>query len=99
MSLYDGFLDETFPAVDIAGIHFNVSRILRELDATAYNCGEQDYHDSLVTDFFESSREFSRDDVLTDGCTVRDAEAWAFSMLENDKMIEFSDLELLDNES
>lgn len=96
MSIYDDFLDDVYPAVNVAGIEFNVSRILKELDKIAYNCGERDYHDSLVTDFFESQHEFSRDDMLTDGRTVKDAESWAFSMLENDEQIDFDDLELAD---
>lgn len=96
MSIYDDFLDEIYAPVNVAGIEFNVSRILRELDATAYNCGEQDYHDSLVSDFFDSHREFSRDDILTDGHDTKTAETWAFSMLENDEHIDFDGLDLVE---
>lgn len=93
MSAYDDFLDDIYPAVDVAGITFNVSRILYKMDICAYDCGKHDYFDMLVSDFFDDNCEFSRKDILTDGYTSKTAEAWAWEMLENDKEIDFSNLE------
>ncbi len=90
--IYDDFLNECYGEVKIAGFTYDTSRALYLLDKTAYICGESDYHDSLVTDFFDNSRHFSREDMLTDDDKTQTAEAWAFEMLENDKLINFDDL-------
>jgi hypothetical protein len=50
-SQYRDFLDELYP-VEIAGMQFCASRILEELDPTAFNCGLADWLDGegLTTD-------------------------------------------------
>jgi hypothetical protein len=40
--LYDEFLDCEGP-VQVAGFYFDASRILKELDPTAYDCGFADW--------------------------------------------------------
>lgn len=45
--LYANMLDEYYGEVEIAGYTFSTSRALKELDPTAFRCGESDYIDSL----------------------------------------------------
>ena len=47
---YRDMLDECYPEVDAGGLTFAVSRVIEELDPTAFRCGAVDYADSLVTD-------------------------------------------------
>jgi hypothetical protein len=42
---YTAALDDIYPVVEIVGISFSPSRIVRELDPTAFRCGMQDYLD------------------------------------------------------
>ncbi len=91
-NLYNDFLNDCFGEVTIAGFTYDTSRALYLLDKTAYRCGESDYFNSLVSDFFDDSRYFSRGDMLTDGDETKTAVAWAFEMLENDEPINFDDL-------
>jgi hypothetical protein len=42
-SQYDDFLDEIYPDCTIAGMDFFTSRVLKELDPTAYRCGKNDW--------------------------------------------------------
>ena len=48
--LYRDMLDELEPEVKVAGLSFCASRIIEELDPTAFRCGVCDYADSLVGD-------------------------------------------------
>jgi len=50
--LYDEMLDELYSPINIAGIEFDPSRVLKELDPIAYQCGFNDWLDScdLTTD-------------------------------------------------
>lgn len=43
---YDEYLDEIYPEVEIAGVTFSPSRILAEVDPTAYRCGFSDWVDA-----------------------------------------------------
>lgn len=45
--LYANMLDECYGEAEIAGYTFSTSRALKELDPTAFRCGENDYIDSL----------------------------------------------------
>ena len=45
--LYANMLDDCYGEVEIAGMTFQTSRALKELDPTAFRCGEVDYIDSL----------------------------------------------------
>ena len=52
--IYDEFLDECYESIKIGNIEFYPSRVLKELDPIAYNCGKADYFDSCdITDFKE----------------------------------------------
>ncbi len=44
--LYDSMLDECYPEFEIAGMKYQTSRALKELDETAYRCGFNDWLDS-----------------------------------------------------
>jgi hypothetical protein len=46
--LYRDMLDECEPVVKVAGLSFTPSRIIEELDPTAFRCGVSDYADSLI---------------------------------------------------
>jgi len=52
---YDDMLDELYP-VEIGGMSFCASRVLKELDLIAYNCGFSDWLDAneLTTDESEA---------------------------------------------
>ena len=47
---YDRMLDETYPDLTVAGMPFNTSYALRELDETAYDCGRNDWVDGELKD-------------------------------------------------
>lgn len=49
-AMYDDYLDEVTGEIYIGGIAFYASRILKELDPIAYNCGMNDYIDMLEQD-------------------------------------------------
>ena len=42
---YAAALDDIYPVVQICGLTFSPSQIVRELDPTAFRCGMQDYLD------------------------------------------------------
>ena len=47
--MYDEMLDSE-GEVKVCGMSFCASRILKELDSIAYDCGMADYADSLMSD-------------------------------------------------
>ena len=49
---YDEMLDESGP-VEVAGMSFYPSRIIKELDPTAYNCGMNNWNDPAITELEE----------------------------------------------
>lgn len=70
--LYANMLDDCYGEVSIAGMNYQTSRALKELDPTAFRCGEVDYIDSLSLveiggDYYEQDAvETERDSLLTD---------------------------------
>jgi hypothetical protein len=46
--LYRDMIDECEPVVKVGGLSFTPSRIIEELDPTAFSCGVSDYADSLI---------------------------------------------------
>jgi len=44
--LYDEMLDEVYGLVEIAGLQYETSRILKEIDPIAYRCKMMDWLDS-----------------------------------------------------
>jgi peptidoglycan hydrolase CwlO-like protein len=53
-SQYNDWLDEVYGEVEIAGMSYCTSRVLREIDPIAYNCVHSDYCETLdKTDFPE----------------------------------------------
>jgi hypothetical protein len=84
-------LDECFPDCEIAGMSFTTSRALKELDPTAFRCGESDYIDSLSLveingDYYEQDAvEAERDSLVDDlESELSDLED---ELLENEKDI------------
>lgn len=47
---YEEMLDEIYPEIKIGTLTFSPSRVLRELDETAYRIGLSEYEDSLLED-------------------------------------------------
>lgn len=50
---YDAMLDECYEDVVIGGITFTPSQILKECDPIAYQCGLNDFEDSMENDEYE----------------------------------------------
>lgn len=48
--VYDDMLDECYGEIDICGISYAASLALYRVDKCAYNCGKNDYYDSLQQD-------------------------------------------------
>lgn len=70
--LYANMLDDCYGEVEIAGMTFQTSRALKELDPTAFRCGMVDYIDSLNLveiggDYYEQDAvEQERDSLVDD---------------------------------
>lgn len=69
--LYRDDLDEVYGAVKIAGLVYDTSHALKEIDPTAYRCGFSDWLDAQVSngELFESDGLYYADDPsdLADG--------------------------------
>jgi hypothetical protein len=48
--MYDEMLDDCEGPVNLCGMTYSASHVLREVDPTAYRCGFNDYVDSLLDD-------------------------------------------------
>jgi hypothetical protein len=46
--MYDDMLDDCNEEVQVCGMSYNPSRVLKEVDPIAYNCGFSDFCDSLL---------------------------------------------------
>lgn len=44
--LYAEMLDEVYPVVNVAGMEYSTSTVLREVDPIAFRCGRLDWVDS-----------------------------------------------------
>lgn len=55
--MYNEFLDECYGETEIAGYHYQTSRVLKEIDPIAYRCGFSDWLDAQMCDgiIFEHS--------------------------------------------
>ena len=47
VKLYDEMLDDTYGCVSVAGLEYETSRVLKDIDPIAYREGLFDYVDSL----------------------------------------------------
>ena len=66
---FDVVLDEEHPEIEIAGIKFNTSYILKTLDPIAYRTAFNDYIDSIYQDVMEeleNSKEIEIDEMYFD---------------------------------
>jgi hypothetical protein len=63
-NLYDANLDEVYPETSIAGMTYQTSRALKEVDPTAYSCGFSDWLDAEISDghIFEKNDEYYDED-------------------------------------
>lgn len=48
--LYAETLDEIYPVVNVAGMEYSTSTVLREVDPIAFRCGVLDWVDSNLSD-------------------------------------------------
>lgn len=49
-ALFDEMLDDVYGTVEIAGMSYDTSTALKNVDDVAYRCGVNDYIDSRITD-------------------------------------------------
>ncbi len=71
---YKEAIDSEGP-VKVAGIQFDPSRILEEMDSTAYRCGLNDYVDSLEKEEDPKYKELGEElETLTDGLADLESE-------------------------
>lgn len=49
---YDDMINETTDTIKIGYIEFEPSRALEEMDPIAYNCGLNDYYDSICDEYY-----------------------------------------------
>lgn len=63
VAAYDEMLNECYPDLTVAGMYFETSSALDELDPIAYKCGWIDWCDSedIDTDELEDDYTFTRD--------------------------------------
>jgi hypothetical protein len=50
--LFDEFLDEQYELIKVAGLEYQVSDVLKNVDPVAYRCGLADWLDAMVEDGF-----------------------------------------------
>ena len=60
---YDMMLDECYEEINVCGYTFNPSYALKELDLIVYNCGKNDYIDSLTYDLDDTIDRMSNGDI------------------------------------
>jgi len=67
LEMYEEMLDDCEGLVELCGMTYSASNVLREIDPVAYRCGFNDYVDSLTDDdiFVEGLTE-SEDDGQPD---------------------------------
>ena len=53
IAMYDDMLDECYDTIEIAGMSYCPSKVLEDVDPIAYDCGFNDYVDSLGIDLDE----------------------------------------------
>lgn len=49
---FDDYLDEVYGEIEICGVSYYASNVLKEVDETAYNVYKNDYKDSLYSDVY-----------------------------------------------
>ena len=60
---FDMMLDEYYEDVNVCGCTFNPSYALKKTDLIAYNCGKNDYIDSLTYDLDNTIDRMSNGDI------------------------------------
>lgn len=60
---YNTMLDDLYEPYKIGNISFDASRVLKELDPIAYNCGLSDFNDERITEIEEELEELEEEDV------------------------------------
>jgi hypothetical protein len=52
IEMYEEMINECTEEMKIGHISFEASRVLKELDPIAYNCGLSDFYDSISDEYF-----------------------------------------------
>lgn len=61
-SFYDDMLNDCYGTINICGIEYDASIALYRTDEVAYNCGKNDYYDSLYSDILDELENMEEDD-------------------------------------
>ena len=60
--IYDEMLDECYGDIEICGYSYSASIAFYRVDKIAYNCGRNDYYDSLASDIVYELERMSNGD-------------------------------------
>lgn len=63
--VYDEMLDDCYEDIDICGYSYSPSVALSRVDEVAYNCGRNDYYDSLRPDIVDELEGMDFGDTTT----------------------------------
>ena len=89
--MYDNYLDQTYQ-VNIAGIEYNASDVLKEMDPTAYKVYKDDYANYLIQDGYVIEEYFDFDDYL------QYLKENGYTVIEDNELDEFEDNEFTKEE-
>jgi len=90
--MYNNYLDETYP-VNIAGIKFNASDVLKKMDPTAYKVYKDDYANYLIQNGYIIEEYFDFDAFLQ-----YLKESKNYTVIEDNELDEFEDNEFTKEE-
>lgn len=62
-NVYDEVLDECYEEINICGLYYNASLALFQVDPVAYECGKNDYYNSLCSDIVRDLERMDNGDV------------------------------------
>ena len=69
--IFDEMLDECYPEVELMGLTYNPSYVLKEVDPIAYRCTRSDYIDSVAADIvYEVESMDIGDEIEEHGITI-----------------------------
>jgi hypothetical protein len=58
---YDDVLDDSYGEIDVCGIKYSASHLLKEVDPIAYSCGMNDFNDSRISEIEEKIHELKEE--------------------------------------
>ena len=89
--MYNDYLDETYQ-VNIAGIEYNASKVLKKVDPIAYRTYKNDYADYLIQNGYIIEEYFDFDAFL------QYLKENSYTIIEDDELDEFEDNEFIKKE-